>query len=187
MLSAFAEQEYLVVPQLLDAGLAKFIAAELRLMRSVQPGATGDRQVAESFSVYSPMPGETLLQLCQPTIEAATGLSLLPTYSYARIYDTGAELVAHTDHRQCEVSCTICLDFDADPPWAICLETPSGREIAVTQQVGDAVIYRGMRRRHWRTPFQGRWHAQVFLHFVDANGPYTEERFAKRPGIGYAV
>ena len=40
---------------------------------------------------------------------------------------------------------------------------------------GDAVLYRGCEVVHWREPYtEGTKLAQAFLHYVDANGPYTE-------------
>jgi hypothetical protein len=49
-------------------------------------------------------------------------------------------------------------------------------------------VYRGCEVEHWREEFrapQGSYHVQVFLHYVDANGPYSEFKFDKRPFIGY--
>jgi hypothetical protein len=31
----------------------------------------------------------------------------------------------------------------------------------------------------------GSWQQQVFLHYVDKNGPYTDKEYDGRPGIGY--
>ncbi|MGA7235113.1 MAG: hypothetical protein WBY44_05520, partial [Bryobacteraceae bacterium] len=33
---------------------------------------------------------------------------------------------------------------------------------------------------HWREPFAGNHLAQVFLHYVDQNGPNTEWKYDKR-------
>jgi hypothetical protein len=48
---------------------------------------------------------------------------------------------------------------------------------------GDAVLYRGMEKHHWRKKFKGEWQAQVFLHYVDADGPHKEWKFDKRPSL----
>ena len=40
---------------------------------------------------------------------------------------------------------------------------------------GDAVLYKGCEVEHWREPYtEGTKQAQVFLHYVDANGRFTE-------------
>jgi len=31
------------------------------------------------------------------------------------------------------------------------------------------------------------WQAQVFMHYVDANGPYAEWKFDKRPLLGHGL
>jgi PKHD-type hydroxylase len=48
-------------------------------------------------------------------------------------------------------------------------------------QIGDAVIYYGMDKHHWREKYtEGQWQTQVFLHYVDAEGEHTEWIFDKR-------
>ena len=41
---------------------------------------------------------------------------------------------------------------------------------------GDGVIYQGCEVEHWREPYEGDYHAQVFLHYVDANGKYADHK-----------
>ena len=42
---------------------------------------------------------------------------------------------------------------------------------------GDACIYLGCELEHWREPFEGDWHLQTFLHYVDQNGPHTAYKY----------
>ncbi len=52
-------------------------------------------------------------------------------------------------------------------------------------EIGDAVMYRGCDKWHWREPYiEGQWQAQVFLHYVDANGFYAEWKYDKRKSLG---
>ena len=52
---------------------------------------------------------------------------------------------------------------------------------------GDAVLYKGCEVDHWREPYtEGTKLAQVFLHYVDANGPYTEWKNDKKPNKYFA-
>jgi hypothetical protein len=37
---------------------------------------------------------------------------------------------------------------------------------------GDMIIYRGCELKHWREPFWGKNHAQVFLHYNEKGGQY---------------
>jgi PKHD-type hydroxylase len=51
--------------------------------------------------------------------------------------------------------------------------------------IGDAVMYRGMDKYHWREPYtEGKWQAQVFVHYVDQNGPHAEWKYDKRESLG---
>ena len=50
---------------------------------------------------------------------------------------------------------------------------------------GDAIIYRGCELPHWREELQGLMQVQVFMHYCDKNGPYKNEKFDNRPGLGY--
>ena len=52
-------------------------------------GVWNDEQVPNTYSHYSDMAMETLLQTLNPKMESETGLKLYPTYSYARIYKKG--------------------------------------------------------------------------------------------------
>jgi hypothetical protein len=130
---------------------------------------------------------DKLLEDCLPYFEQASGLTLYPTYSYARLYNQqGEELKNHRDRPACEISATITLGFDGDV-WSIYMgdseDKTNGKKIEM--DVGDAVMYRGMDKWHWREPyFEGKWQAQVFLHYVDQNGPHAEWKYDKRESLG---
>jgi hypothetical protein len=55
------------------------------------------------------------------------------------------------------------------------------------QNPGDCIIYRGCELEHWRDPFEvgeGSYQSQVFMHYIDINGPYyPEHKFDNRTGI----
>jgi hypothetical protein len=125
---------------------------------------------------------EDLLVRLQPLIEEACGLKLHPTYSYVRLYTQGDRLGRHTDRESCEISVTLCLGMDPDGPWPIHIEGPRGTS-AIQLGTGDALIYRGIECAHWRDPYQGDRLGQVFLHYVDRNGPYAEWKFDRRSAL----
>ena len=110
-------------------------------------------------------------------MQKETGLELIPTYSYARIYKHGDILHKHKDRPSCEISTTIHLGGD---PWSIFVE---GTEVML--DVGDMLVYSGCELEHWREPFEGNTCGQVFLHYNHVNGPFAEKnRFDKRPMLG---
>lgn len=125
-------------------------------------------------SLYGIPAFEQILLDLLPHFEQATGRKLLPTYSYARLYSTGDELPIHTDRESCEFSATVTLGFKGGS-WPIYMggeDKVAG--VKIEMSVGDAVLYKGISKHHWREKFvEGEWQAQVFLHYVDANGPHT--------------
>ena len=50
---------------------------------------------------------------------------------------------------------------------------------------GDGVLYPGI-IPHWREKFQGFWQTQVFLHYVDENGPHTSHKYDGRESLNIA-
>lgn len=126
---------------------------------------------------------ESILLHLLPAMERATGLSLLPTYSYLRLYETGAVLARHTDRHACEISASLTLGYDAPEPWPLWLES-RGRPRPITLRPGDMLLYRGRELPHWRERFAGGYWIQAFLHYVDADGPLASHKFDGRRGIG---
>lgn len=128
--------------------------------------------------------GEAMLPRMQQRIELETGLKLLPTYSFARIYTTESQLRKHVDRGACEISATMTVGFKkAKELWPIYLES-QGSSVAVELDVGDALVYRGMDLPHWREPLpEGLW-CQLFFHFVDAGGSMIDHEFDGRGRLG---
>mgnify|MGYP003675250121 FL=1 len=148
-------------------------------------GVWNDQQVPETYSHYADIVMETLLQKVKPIMEKKSGVKLIETYSYARIYKKGDELKRHKDRYSCEISTTMYLGGDE---WSIFLE-PSGEKgkdgVEVKLETGDMLMYRGCELEHWRKPFEGKNCGQVFLHYNDKNSKNAKEnKFDGRPIIG---
>jgi hypothetical protein len=126
---------------------------------------------------------ESILLHLKPSMEQSTGLSLLPTYSYLRIYETGAVLDRHIDRHACEISASLTIGYDAPEPWPIRLES-HGRPRSIALRHGDMLVYRGREVPHWRERFGGVYWIQAFFHYVDADGPLASYKFDGRRGIG---
>ncbi len=121
---------------------------------------------------------DALLVTKKDLMEKETNLKLLPTYTFWRMYTYGADLKKHKDRPSCEYSVTVKINSDG-VKWPIYMEGA-----AIELENGDAVIYRGCDLAHWRDNFEGDWHAQVFLHYVNANGPHKEWYKDKRVLLG---
>jgi predicted 2-oxoglutarate/Fe(II)-dependent dioxygenase YbiX len=138
----------------------------------------GDSQSPVSYSRYGAVFNDSLMLSLQPVIEKATGKKLLPTYTYSRIYYQGSTLEPHRDRPSCEYSATLCIENDPEP-WPIYM---GGTKVVL--EPGDLVVYEGCNIEHWREPYTGLKQVQVFLHYVDANGPYKDNKYDGRPVLG---
>ena len=112
------------------------------------------------------------------TMEKITGVKLLPTYSFWRMYTKFADLKAHKDSPSCEYSVTVCIG-SCGTEWPIYMDKKP-----INLKPGQAVVYKGCDITHSRKEFQGDWQAQVFLHYVNKNGPNRDFVRAKRPFYG---
>jgi predicted 2-oxoglutarate/Fe(II)-dependent dioxygenase YbiX len=176
------------------------------LKKLVEEGKTAkDTQCPLSEAVHGAPVFDSLLEQLVPHFEIASGKRLYPTYAYARLYAPGDELKIHTDRPACELSATVTLGFDPDGSvWPIRVgdytDPNQGREVVdeygevrwltneveIEMEVGDAVLYYGMTKVHWRNPYkEGKWQAQVFLHYVDADGPHAEWKYDKRSKLAH--
>ena len=209
----FKTKKYQVIRQALSKELANFIFNYMMLQRdavdwmrkhnrvsSVNPfiGTRGDIQVPGCYTKYGDWVMETLLQYMRPIMKEKTGLNLVPTYSYTRLYEKGNKLKRHKDRSSCEISTTLHLGGD---PWPIFLD-PSGADFVIDElkeihrpgapkgiridlKVGDMLIYSGCGLEHWREPFEGTICSQVFLHYNHANGPFARTNlYDKRQMLG---
>ena len=161
-------------------------------------GTWADKQVPNTYSHYADFVMETLLMKVLPKMQQETGLELVPTYSYARIYKKGDILKRHKDRPSCEISTTIHL---GGTKWPIFIDgtgsdnvideyknihkpnAPKGTEVLL--DVGDMLVYSGCELEHWREALNGENCAQVFLHYNHLNGKFAKSNmFDKRPMLG---
>jgi predicted 2-oxoglutarate/Fe(II)-dependent dioxygenase YbiX/alkylated DNA repair dioxygenase AlkB len=186
-MSIFNAQGYVHLQDFLDKENCKDLTKELKKL--VESGkSTKDIQCPKSHAVHGAPVFDSLLEQLLPNFETASGKKLIPTYAYARLYAPGDELKIHVDRPACEISATLTLGFDGNV-WPIFMGNENKTNTSkIEMNVGDAVLYRGMDIHHWREPYkEGHWQAQVFLHYVDANGPYTEWKYDKRSKLSHHV
>ena len=186
---SFKEEGYKIVRNVLTQELVKYINLNFEIHETANyffrnsteenPYPFGDQQSPNSFAWYCSIHSESLLMFLKPTIEKITDTELYESYSYARNYYHGAILEKHIDRPSCEYSATICISKDID--WGFFIENADGVATEVQLYPGDMIVYRGDLLNHWRNPYQGKTHRQLFLHYVDANGKYQNCKFDDRP------
>jgi hypothetical protein len=208
----FKKDRFTVIEKAIDPSIANFVYNYFLMKRQVartmfdaryispfttEFGVWNDEQVPNTYSHYSDIAMETLLLAVQPIMEKQTGLKLIPTYSYARIYKKGDVLHRHKDRFSCEISTTLNLGGDK---WPIYIEkdpkkggvvegkgyiTDNTKGIKVDLKPGDMLVYRGNMLEHWREEFKGNDCGQVFLHYNNASTKGAKDNiFDKRKHLG---
>ena len=209
---SFEKNGYTVIKQAVAKEIADFVYRYFLLKRQVARtlfdqkyispmteywGVWNDQQVPETYSHYGDVAMETLLTEVKPIMEKETGLKLIETYAYARIYKKGDILHRHKDRFSCEISTTLNLGGD---DWPIYINpnkeeggvdkddtyVPSkAKGIKVNLYPGDMLVYRGNFLEHWRDAFTGTDCGQVFLHYNNKATKGSEDnKFDKRPHLG---
>jgi hypothetical protein len=125
-----------------------------------------DPQCPFNPSFYNDFILYNLLLSKKSKVEEISGLKLHETYVFWRAYIHGAVLKEHKDRPSCEISLTINID-NCGKQWPIHMENNW-----IEMEPGDALMYLGCELEHGRKTFEGRYCAQAFLHYVDANGPF---------------
>lgn len=158
---------YIFVPNFIERQRATELAKEFKEY-CLNNNLKGDTQSPNSHSKYNFINFLELLCEKTPEVSDILGETVVPTYSYARVYKTDSVLEKHTDREACEVSLTVHLDGDDE--WPIFIETPTGEARSIVMKPGDAMLYLGCTSSHWRNQFQGNEYTQVFLHYVMSRG-----------------
>jgi hypothetical protein len=208
----FKKDRFTVIEKAIDPKIANFVYNYFLMKKQVartmfdtryisqfttEFGVWNDNQVPNTYSHYSDIAMETLLLAVQPIMEKQTGLKLIPTYSYARIYKKGDILHRHKDRFSCEISTTLNLGGDK---WPIYIEpnpkmgglvegkgyiSDKTKGIKVDLKPGDMLVYRGNLLEHWREEFDGKDCAQVFLHYNNVATKESKENiYDRRPHLG---
>lgn len=174
--SFFAENGYVVLRSFLPDPLLSVVYGYALKMRAMGKMDDGDEHVPGTPCLYGDPLMDTLLDCVVPDLQRGLELALFQTYSYFRVYQHGDKLVRHVDRGASEIAMTLTLGYEAAETWPIFVESQD-QSHKVMLNPGDAMVYRGCERPHWRGVFEGQHHAQVFMFFVDQNGPNAGIKF----------
>lgn len=186
----FSEYGWAYAPNLLDKYECKNLTDYLFLLKKENKTKKGDTQCPLSDAIYGEKYLDFILESLCPKVSKLIGISLLPTYSYSRIYRKNDHLKIHKDRASCEISVTLTLGHDDNSDvWPIFFSKTAKRNDVVKQTIaiGDGVIYRGMDLWHWREKYRGNWQTQIFLHYVNADGPNADLAYDGRLNLGDKV
>ena len=169
----FSIDNYVHVPNFAEQSVVS-VVSKYALLKEAYSFTPDTAQVINAHAVYADFLMESLLLDYKEKVEEVTGLSLIPTYSFYRVY-------RHIDRPACEISVSVCYNYDyrgKDYEWPLIMgDTP------IVMKPGDGAVYRGMDVNHFRPVFnvpQDSYHIQGFYHYVDANGPWTSHAYDKK-------
>lgn len=157
--------------------------------------------IGKSHGGYCTPQGVAMHSYLTKKLESFFDMELVETYSYTRKYVRGAYLGSHLDRPSCEVSGTLCLDYQTDDntPWKIWVRNDknyvdesaekvkgesqdlSQRERqknnckSISLEPGDLLLYQGPNIPHWRDYLLGDYSYHMFVHWFN--------RFSKMANI----
>lgn len=178
----FARQGFVIVTKMAAEPTLLRVRDHLVARAAAGTVITDDEQVPGTPCVYGGVVLDGLMEELRPVVEHCTGLKLYPTYSYGRLYKNGDALPKHRDRAACEISLSLNLSQSPQDPWPLHIQVGT-HDVPVKLRPGDGLLYRGVELTHWREPYAGESLAQVFLHYVDQNGPFAAEKFDRRPAL----
>ena len=179
----FEQQRYAVQRHMVPPHALKLALEATRLNR-VHEGYMQWDEHTRAWGRYCDAMGEALLLMLHQPLQRRLGLELVPCYSYLRCYTPESTLPPHVDRPSCEISVTLPIgSWDSASKWPIWLQA-NGENVAVDLSPGDLLVYRGAELRHWREPLAAGVWIQLFLHYVDANGAYTDYALDQRERLG---
>ena len=178
ILKKICDPKLLLCPVPTDRGLFKWWG-----MREDQFVLDNDQQVEDSIERYWYPQYKDIHTTIKNIVETLIGRRLYETYYYDRFYFPGQELKKHIDRPACEISVTVHIDSNINEHWPIWVKNVNGENISVILEPGDAMIYKGCERPHWRESMPGLletirdgidknslYYHQIFFHYVLQDG-----------------
>jgi hypothetical protein len=130
--------------------------------------------------------GISILENLTPMVSQILGRTVLPTYSYTRVYEKNTQLMPHRDRDACEISMSLTLEnfpiTDKEEKFYISrTEKQEEDTLVLSINTGDGLIFFGGHSTdgfyHWRDKTESDYLMQIFLHWVYADGEYTHEAY----------
>jgi hypothetical protein len=184
MKSAFHKKGFVVVRNFVGketcALLKEYVDQQVPLeMIEAMPHASSG-----SYGEYGTPLGDALLRLLVPRVTEVVGKTVVPTFSFLRIYAPGERLRVHRDRNACEICVSVHFarwtsDKSASKSWPLyCNSEP------VMCRLTDAIVFKGINVKHWRNPLTGSSCGILMLHYVHGDDEYRDEARDRRDFLG---
>ena len=138
-----------------------------------------DKQTSlgETYEYGCPLMDSLLLSKIKK-VEKHLKKEVLPTYTFWRMYNKYSKLDKHTDRPSCEI--TISINVRSDKEWPIYI---NDKKYIIKPK--DGILYYGAKVKHWRVEYEGDYNGQIFLHYVEKNGEFSDYLYDKRKYLGF--
>lgn len=165
----FSQQGFTVVRRYFSKDVLDFIHKNFLLLEQHHLYDNEDEQIKKGIIFNHTDIGKVVSFYFLNLVSFLSEKQIVSTYNYSRCYLNGAELLKHVDRESCEYSVTLCIKKDT-VDYPIFFEDKNKNVIELELEEGDFIFYKGQELAHWREPFLGDKHYQMFLHYVDENG-----------------
>ena len=168
---AFKEARYCILPSLIRATHVSALDRYYRERIAYGDWARGDEQVRLRHGQHNETVSRYFHHQLTDFVGRVAGEPVKPSYAYVSAYREGAVLKPHVDRKQCVFTVSVWIDSLRAPeaaaePWPLWFQTHAGK-ISLTQQAGDAVLFRGCELPHWRDrPPPGGASTTLIFHYV---------------------
>jgi len=163
-----------VIPDLLDPLLVEFLSSYYSTMGEAEDGVFGHDRT--SLNGYGDACSDTVMYMLRDRLEEATGIKLVPAFSFVRHYKKGDKLGRHNDRPSNQINCTITITQDTDWPIGFCHKF-GGPEYILKNKPGTGVCYWGNELEHWRDKYVGESQVQLITGFVVKDGKFDTEQY----------
>ena len=119
-LETLADNKLYLIKGALSTDLCEYLKTEFMMIKDIieanPMGPTSDPIMPGAFAMYSPICFEAMGDKIKPQIEEVLDAELWQTFSYARVYVKGTNLVRHRDRTSGEWVGNVCITRD-DTDW----------------------------------------------------------------------
>lgn len=185
MKTSFDKDKYTIIKGFISSEILGTLASYTLLQKTHAKNTEGI--VEGSHEKYGDYFMESLLKNLLPKVEETIQVSVYPTFSLYRVYETGMAIPKQTDNPSSEICVLASLGYEfftdeEDYAWEICVG-----DTKVLLEPGDALVYKGHEIEVWSEPFRAQtgWQSYLTLNYVLANGRLSFLMHDGRPDLGH--
>jgi hypothetical protein len=169
--ASFDQRRYCLLPSLVRKTHALALGRYYRDQIAHGDWARGDEQVRLRYGQHNETMSRFFHHQLTDFVGRVAGEPVRPSYTYVSAYQEGAVLRPHVDRKQCIFTLSLCIASSQSiegrsKGWPLWFQAEEGK-VSITQEVGDAVLFRGCELPHWRDrPSPAAASTTLLFHYV---------------------